>query len=66
MGSGKHLTIRVEPASPALSREKMDGALKTFKETFKFRIGVSPDVEVVKIGELPRFEGKAKRIIREV
>jgi len=66
MGSGKHLTIRVEPSSPALSREKMDGALKTFKETFKFRIGVSPDVEVAKIGELPRFEGKAKRIIREV
>jgi len=31
----------------------------------KFRIGVSPDVEVVQIGELPRFEGKAKRVIRE-
>ena len=65
MGSGKHLTIRVEPSSPALSQEEMDRAVKAFKEIFKFRIGVTPDVEVVKIGELPRFEGKAKRVIRE-
>jgi phenylacetate-CoA ligase len=65
MGSGKHLRIRVEPSSPALSQEEMDRAVKSFKEIFKFRIGVSPDVEVVKIGELPRFEGKAKRVIRE-
>jgi phenylacetate-CoA ligase len=65
MGSGKHLKIRVEPSSSALSKEEMDQAVKAFKETFKFRIGVSPDVEVVKIGELPRFEGKAKRVIRE-
>jgi phenylacetate-coenzyme A ligase PaaK-like adenylate-forming protein len=43
----------------------MDRAVKAFKEIFKFRIGVSPDVEVVKIGELPRFEGKAKRVIKE-
>ena len=65
MGSGKHLKIRVEPSSPALSQEEMDRGVKSFKEIFKFRIGVSPDVEVVKIGELPRFEGKAKRVIRE-
>src|SRR4030043_2002286 len=65
MGSGKHLRIRVEPSSPSLSKEEMDRAVNAFKEIFKFRIGVSPDVEVVKIGELPRFEGKAKRVIRE-
>jgi phenylacetate-CoA ligase len=65
MGSGKHLRIRVEPSSSALSKEEMDQAVKGFKETFKFRIGVTPDVEVVKMGELPRFEGKAKRVIRE-
>lgn len=65
MGAGKHLRIRVEPAFPALSKEEMDRAVKSFKETFKFRIGVTPDVEVVKTGELPRFEGKARRIIRE-
>jgi phenylacetate-CoA ligase len=65
MGSGKHLRIRVEPSSPAISRDEMDQAVKAFKDVFKFRIGVTPDVEVVKIGELPRFEGKAKRVIRE-
>ena len=65
MGSGKHLKVRVEPSSPSLSKEEMDRAIKAFKEVFKFRIGVSPEVEVVQIGELPRFEGKAKRVIRE-
>jgi phenylacetate-CoA ligase len=64
-GEGKHLRIRVEPSSPALSIEEMDQAVKTFKENFKYRIGVTPDVEVVKVGQLPRFEGKAKRVIRE-
>jgi len=65
MGAGKHLKIRVEPTSLTLSKEEMDRAVKAFKEIFKFRIGVTPDVEVVKIGELPRFEGKARRVIRE-
>ncbi len=65
MGAGKHLRIRVEPSSLGLSKEEMDRGVKAFQETFKFRIGVTPDVEVVKIGELPRFEGKAKRVIRE-
>ena len=65
MGSGKHLTVRVEPFSPTLSKEEMERAVKAFKEIFKFRIGVTPDVEVVKVGELPRFEGKARRVIRE-
>jgi phenylacetate-CoA ligase len=65
MGSGMHLKIRVEPASSALSKEEMDRAVRAFKETFKFRIGVTPNVEVAKIGELPRFEGKARRVIRE-
>jgi phenylacetate-CoA ligase len=65
MGSGRHLTVRVEPSSPTLSKEEMDRAVKAFKEIFKFRIGVTPDVEVAKVGELPRFEGKARRVIRE-
>lgn len=65
MGSGKHLTVRVEPSSQTRSKEEMERAVKTFKEIFKFRIGVTPDVKVVKVGELPRFEGKARRVIRE-
>lgn len=65
LGLGKHLKIRVEPSSLSLSKEEMDRAVKAFKETFKFRVGVTPDVEVANIGELPRFEGKARRVIRE-
>ena len=65
MGSGRHLTVRVEPSSLGLSKEEMDRAVEAFKETFKFRIGVTPDVEIVRGGELPRFEGKAKRVFRE-
>jgi phenylacetate-CoA ligase len=65
IGSGKHLTIRVEPSSPTLSKRELNEALRTFKENFKFRIGVTPDVEVAKVNELPRFEGKARRVIRD-
>jgi len=65
MGSGKHLTIRVEPLSSSLTGEEMARAVKAFKDKFKFRIGVTPDVEIMEIGKLPRFEGKARRVIRE-
>ncbi len=65
MGSGKHLKIRVEPATPDIPKEKLEEAVKKLIDTLKFRITITPDVEVVSIGELPRFEGKAKRIIRE-
>lgn len=63
--AGKHLTIRVEPASPDLSRKELDEAARRFIETFKYRITVTPDVEIVEMGALPRFELKAKRVIRE-
>jgi phenylacetate-CoA ligase len=65
MGSGRHLTIRIEPISSSITEEEMDRAVKAFKERFKFRIGVTPDVETMEIGKLPRFEGKARRVIRE-
>jgi phenylacetate-CoA ligase len=65
MGSGKHLTIRIEPLSLSITKEEMARSVKAFKENFKFRIGVSPDIEIVEIGKLPRFEGKARRVIRE-
>ncbi|MBU1903282.1 MAG: phenylacetate--CoA ligase family protein [Proteobacteria bacterium] len=64
-GSGKHMKIRVEPASPEISKEGMAQAVKRFIETFRYRITVTPDVEIAEIGELPRFELKAKRLIRE-
>jgi len=65
MGTGKHLKIRVEPDSAEISKEAMEQAVKRFIETFKYRIAITPDVEIVEIGGLPRFELKAKRLIRE-
>jgi phenylacetate-CoA ligase len=65
MGSGRHLKIRIEPATADISKERMEEAVKKFVETFKYRITVTPDVEIVELGKLPRFELKAKRVIRE-
>jgi phenylacetate-CoA ligase len=65
MGSGRHLKIRIEPATADISKERMKEAVKKFVETFKYRITVTPDVEIVELGKLPRFELKAKRVIRE-
>jgi phenylacetate-CoA ligase len=64
-GSGKHIKIRIEPATTDVSGERMKQAVKQFIETFKYRITVTPVVEIVEIGKLPRFELKAKRLIRE-
>lgn len=64
-GSGKRMKIRVEPASDRVSGPEMERAVSRFIEAFKYRITVTPDVEVAEVGELPRFELKAKRLIRE-
>jgi phenylacetate-CoA ligase len=65
LGRGKHIKIRVEPETEEVTEEKMTRAVKKFIETVKYRITITPDVEIVGIGELPRFELKAKRLIRE-
>jgi phenylacetate-CoA ligase len=65
MGSGRHLKIRVEPASEQVPRARVDAAREYLVETVKYRVGVTPDVEVCEIGSLPRVEGKARRIVRE-
>lgn len=65
IGSGKHLKVRVEPAAADISSEIMKRAVEKFIETVKYRITITPDVEMVGMGELPRFEMKAKRLIIE-
>jgi phenylacetate-CoA ligase len=65
IGTGKHMKIRVEPASADLSAEKIAETVEKFIKNFRYRITVTPDVEVAEVGELPRFELKAKRLIRE-
>ena len=62
IGSGKHIKIRVEPATMDISGERMQQAVEQFIQTFKYRITVTPDIDIVEIGQLPRFELKAKRV----
>lgn len=65
MGSGKRLTIRVEPAQSDIPVKKLEEAANRLVETVKFRISITPAVEISAIGDLPRFEGKARRVIGE-
>jgi phenylacetate-CoA ligase len=65
MGSGRRLKIRVEPAHDQITSTQLREATEGLIESIKYRITVTPEVEVVDIGTLPRFEGKSRRIIRE-
>lgn len=64
-GSGRHLRIRVEPARAGLASRALESARECLVEMVKYRITVTPEVEVCEIGSLPRVEGKAKRVVRE-
>lgn len=65
MGSGAHLRIRVEPANERISRAQLNKARDFLVEAVRYRITVTPEVEICDIGALPRVEGKARRLIRE-
>ena len=62
---GKRLKILVEPDTPEISDDRIAQAVKQFIETVKYCITITPEVEITEIGKLPRFELKAKRLIRE-
>ena len=64
-GSGKRLEIRVEPASPDIAADRVKAAVKTFLDSVVYNVKITPEVTLAAIGSLPRFEGKARRIIRE-
>ena len=63
-GSGKRMTIRVEPASSEISDEQVKNAVKQLSESIVYNIKITADIELVAPGSLPRFEGKAKRVIK--
>jgi phenylacetate-CoA ligase len=65
MGSGRRLRIRVEPANEKINPERLKSAVEHLVESVRYRITVTPEVEVAEIGSIPRVEGKARRIIRE-
>ena len=64
-GSGKRLKIRVEPAAADIPDGQLQRAVKALLDSITYNVKITPDVEVVAMGSLPRFEGKAKRIIKE-
>jgi phenylacetate-CoA ligase len=64
-GSGKHLRLRVEPAREGIAPAAVAAARECLIEMIKYRITLTPEVEVCEIGALPRVEGKAKRLVRE-
>ena len=65
MGSGRRLKIRVEPAHEHVTGADVMRAVEHLVESVRYRVTITPDVEVVDIGSLPRVEGKAKRVVRE-
>jgi len=65
MGSGRHLRILVEPSHIGMSQDKLREASERLAEAIKYRVTVTPEIQVVEPGSLPRVEGKAKRVIRE-
>ena len=64
-GSGKRLRIRVEPASTGLPDDRLETAIKGFISDIVYHIKITPEVEWAAPNSLQRFEGKAKRLIRE-
>lgn len=63
-GSGKKLLIKIEPANDAVGEDGVQKAVHMFKDAVAYNVKITPDVQVVSMGSLPRFEGKAKRIVR--
>jgi phenylacetate-coenzyme A ligase PaaK-like adenylate-forming protein len=61
----KRLKIRVEPASASILENELKQASASLMESIKWKIGITPEIEITSIGSLPRFEVKAKRVIKE-
>jgi phenylacetate-CoA ligase len=61
----ERLKIRVEPASDAIGEDELKAASVGLVESIKWNIGVTPEIEIVNAGTLPRYEVKAKRVIRD-
>jgi len=64
-GSGKRLRIRLETAVEDMAEDRVQTAIKGFINDIAYNIKITPDVELAKPGSLQRFEGKARRLIRE-
>ncbi|MFQ5851245.1 MAG: phenylacetate--CoA ligase family protein [Candidatus Binatia bacterium] len=61
---GSRLKIRVEPAV-GVGREALRRGIAKLVETVRWRVGLTPEVNGVPVGTLPRSEGKANKIVKE-
>ncbi|MBT6337812.1 MAG: hypothetical protein HOJ48_00800, partial [Desulfobacula sp.] len=64
-GVGNRLRIKVEPSSVEVPSKDLQAAKQKLIDKVKLNMTVTPAVEIANIGELPRFEAKAKRLYRE-
>ena len=64
-GSGKRLRIRVEPAAEGAMDDRLQTAIQELTDDIVYNIKITPQVELAQPGSLQRFEGKARRLIRE-
>jgi phenylacetate-CoA ligase len=62
--SGDKILIKIE-SSRKLDRYEREAMVKKLQYELKENILVTPEIEIVDPGTLPRSEGKAKRIIIE-
>jgi phenylacetate-CoA ligase len=65
LGSKNRLAIKVEPASENVSEEELRKGIEEVTKLMKWNIGITPEIEVAKIGTLPRYELKARRVKKE-
>ena len=65
LGSKNRLTIKVEPASGDVTEEELRKGIEEVTKVMKWNIGITPEIEVAKIGTLPRYELKARRVKKE-
>ena len=47
-----------------MAPEELQVARQRLIDKVKFNMTITPKVEIVEMGELPRFEAKAKRVYR--
>ena len=52
-------------ATADIPDDRLQKAVKALLDSIAYNIKITPDVEVAPVGSLPRFEGKARRIIKE-
>jgi len=57
------ITVNVEPAAEGIEAVGQQSAAQTLKDHIKNTIGVSADIVVKDIGEVPRSQGKAVRVV---